>query len=161
MHLYCYCYCYSCCCACARLPFMHGIQFGCYLYIETNQDVDGSILLDPLLSLMAQYCRLPPGKDCLRWLQPGFLVAVPVIKFTPYAVSAGPCLQSFFSLCCVGIEGLAFEDSGLWRFGVVFLWGGDIRVPQGCLGIYWLVYCLWGLYFHTCQSLTLQNCFVR
>ena len=97
---------------------MHGTQFGCYFYIGRNQDVDGPALLDPFLSLMAQYCWLFPEKDCLRWLQPEFLVAVPVIKLAPYTVPASLCRL----LACIlfsllrGRRGFALGDPGLWRF---------------------------------------------
>ena len=109
---------------------------------------------------MAQYYWLFPEKDCLRWLQPEFLVAVPVIKLTPYTVSVSPCrLLAFipFPLLC-GHRGLALGDPGLWIRGSVI--GGNIRVPGGLLwAVSGFVYCLWGPYFHTCQSPTLQNCF--
>ena len=70
------------------------------------------------LSCMAQYYRLFPGEVCLGWLQPEFFIAVPVVKFTPYTVSAGPCgllACILFSLLC-GHRGLALGDPGLWRF---------------------------------------------
>ena len=137
-------------------PFMHGTWFGCYFCIGTNQDVDGPVLLDPFLSLMAQYYWLFPDKDCLRWLQPEIFSCQSSHKLTPYSVSASPCrlLACISFPCWVGIGGW-LRDPALWRFG-------DWRTHayrEGCLGISRFVYCLWGPYFHTCQSPTLQNCF--
>ena len=37
--------------------------------------------------------------------------------------------------------------------------GGTNAYPEGCLGISGFACCLWGPYFHMCQSLTLLNCF--
>ena len=38
---------------------------------------------------------------------------------------------------------------------------GTYAYPEGCLGISVFSYCLWGPYFHTCQSTTLLNCFFQ
>ena len=101
-----YCYCYSYCYA--RFPFMHGKRFGCYFSIGMNQDVDGPVLLDPFLSLMAQYYRLFPEKDSLHWLQPGILSCRPSHKinslFSFCESLRTTCLHPFF-LCWVGIRG--------------------------------------------------------
>ena len=128
-----YCYCYSYCCV--RLPFMHGIWFGCNFSIGMNQDNDGPVLLDPFLSLMAQYCWLFPDKDCLRWLQPENFSCRSSHKLTPYSFSVSPCrLLTIIQLCISfsllgGHQGLAQGPRS-----VKVPWLGNIRVPGGLLG---------------------------
>ena len=96
---------------------MHGTVFGCYFSIGTNQDVDGPVLLDPFLSLMAQYYWLFPDKDCLHWLQPEIVSCHSSHQLTLYPVSVSPCglLACISFPYWVGIRGW-LGDSGLWRF---------------------------------------------
>ena len=110
---------------------MHGTRFGCYFSIGTNQDADGPVLLDPFLSLMAQYYWLFPDKDCLRWLQPEIFSCRSSHKLTPYSVSASPCRL----LACICFSMLG-RHRGLARRprSVEVRWLGDILVPGGLLG---------------------------
>ena len=64
------------------------------------------------------------------------------------------CLHSF-SPSCVGIGSMALGDPDLGDS----VTGGTYAYLEGCLGISGCTYCLWGPYFHTCQSPTSQNCF--
>ena len=106
---------------------------------------DGPVLLDPFLSLMAQCCWLFPEVDCLRWLQPDFFTAVPVVKITPYAVYfAGSCgLLACIFYCCVGV-GVWLSETQL--FGGFGDWG-TYAYLKGCFCISGFAYCLWGQYF--------------
>ena len=66
---------------------------------------------------MAQYYWLIPGEVYLHWLQPEFFIAIPVVKFTPNTVSAGPySLLACILFPAVWALGLALGDPGLWMF---------------------------------------------
>ena len=81
----------------------------------------------------------------LRWLQPQFFKAVPVIEFTPYAVyfASSFGLHACIFYCCMGV-GDWLSETQVLEVSVI---GETFAYPEGCLDISGFAYCLWGPYF--------------